>query len=101
MVQLRISGRDKKRTASQAGRLGDQCRQLVQAGTAYRGLEILGPIEAPLVRIADQYRWQLLIKGSQVQQLHNFVRELLFGPPAPARVPDVGIAVDVDPLFLM
>jgi primosomal protein N' (replication factor Y) len=101
MIQLRISGRDKKGTAAQAGRLGDQCRQLLQGGPAYSGLEILGPIEAPLVRIADHYRWQVLIKGGKVQQLHHFVRELLFGPPAPARIRDVGIAVDVDPLFLM
>jgi primosomal protein N' (replication factor Y) (superfamily II helicase) len=101
MIQLRISGRDPKRTAAHARHLGDQCRQLLQAGPAYAGLQIMGPIEAPLVRIADQYRWQLLVKGGRVQQLHAFVRELLFGPPAPARIPDVVVAVDVDPLFLM
>ena len=101
MVQLRISGRDKKQTGNHARRLGDQCRQLLRAGPAYAGLEIMGPIEAPLVRIADQYRWQLLVKGGKVQRLHAFVRELLFGPQAPAKSPDVSIAVDVDPLFLM
>ncbi len=101
MIQLRISGRDKKRTGAHARRLGDQCRQLLQNGPAYAGLDILGPIEAPLVRIADQYRWQLLVKGGKVHQLHAFVRDLLFGPLAPARMPDVSIAVDVDPLFLM
>jgi primosomal protein N' (replication factor Y) len=101
MVQLRISGRDKKRTSVHARRLGDQCRQMLQGGPAYAGLDILGPIEAPLVRIADQFRWQLLVKGGKVNQLHAFVRELLYGPLAPAKVPDVSLAVDVDPLFLM
>jgi primosomal protein N' (replication factor Y) len=101
MIQLRISGRDKKRTAAHARHLGDQCRKLLQAGPDYAGLAILGPIEAPLVRIADQYRWQLLVKGDQARQLHRFVRDLLFGSLTPARIPEVSVAVDVDPLFLM
>jgi primosomal protein N' (replication factor Y) len=101
MVQLRISGRDKKRTAAHARLLGDQCRQLIQADPAYAGLEVLGPIEAPLVRIADQFRWQLLVKGGKVRQLHGFVHELLFGRRSPARTPEVSVAIDVDPLFLM
>ena len=101
MIQLRISGRDKKRTAAHARRLGDQCRQLIQADPACAGLDILGPIEAPLVRIADQFRWQLLVKGDGVQQLHSLVRELLFGQRSPGRTSEVTVAIDVDPLFLM
>jgi primosomal protein N' (replication factor Y) (superfamily II helicase) len=101
MVQIRIGGKDKKRTRDQARHLGDHCRWLIEIQPAYAGLDILGPIEAPLVRIANQYRWQLLIKGDKVHQLHQFVRELLFGSRAPAKMPDVTVAIDVDPLFLM
>jgi primosomal protein N' (replication factor Y) len=89
MIQLRISGRDKKRTADLARRLGDQCRQLLQADPGYAGLGILGPIE------------ELLVKGGKVQQLHGFVHELLFDRRLPARTPEVSVAIDVDPLFLM
>jgi primosomal protein N' (replication factor Y) (superfamily II helicase) len=101
MIQLRISGRDKQRTAAQARRLGERCGQLMQTGADYTGLQLLGPIEAPLVRIANQYRWQLLIKGGKVRQLHAFVGELLFGSRSPAKTTEVSISIDVDPLFLM
>ena len=101
MVLIRINGRDKKLTRDHARHLGGQCRQLAQAQRAYASLEVLGPIEAPLVRIADHYRWQLLIKGGNVNHLHRFVRDLVFDSRSPARVPDVSIAIDVDPLFLM
>jgi primosomal protein N' (replication factor Y) len=101
MVQIRISSRDQKRAGDYAHLLGDLCRRLMKIRPTYAGLDILGPIEAPLIRIANQYRWQLLIKGGKVHQLHEFVRELLFGPRAPAKMPDVSVAIDVDPLFLM
>ncbi len=101
MIQLRISGRDSVRVAEFAQRLGTRCRQLLAHGTADNGLEVLGPIEAPLQRIADQFRWQLLIKGPRVGPLHHFVRRLVFGPDAVGAKGDVSIAVDVDPVFLM
>ena len=101
MVQIRISSRDKDLAKDHTRRLGDHCRHLQQASPAFAALEILGPIEAPLARIANQYRWQLLLKGDKVNVLHRFVRELLFGPHSQPRKPDVSIAIDVDPLFLM
>jgi primosomal protein N' (replication factor Y) len=101
MVQIRISGRDKGLVKDHARRLGDYSRRWQQSTPAYAALDILGPIEAPLARIANQYRWQLLLKHDKVKVLHRFVRELLFGPHSPSRKSDVSIAVDVDPLFLM
>jgi primosomal protein N' (replication factor Y) len=100
MIQLRITGRESARVAEVAQRLGAHCRQVL-ARSAAEGLEVLGPIEAPLQRIADHYRWQLLIKGPRVGPLHQFVRGLLFGPEAIAGKGDVAVAVDVDPVFLM
>ncbi len=101
MIQIRISARDKGQARDQALRLGDLCRQLRQTGPDYTAVDILGPIEAPLVRIAGQYRWQLLLKSGKVNILHRFVRELLFGARAPAKRSEIAIAVDVDPMFLM
>jgi primosomal protein N' (replication factor Y) len=54
-----------------------------------------------LQRIADHYRWQLLLKGPRVGPLHHFVRRLLFGAEALTSKGDVSVAVDVDPVFLM
>ncbi len=101
MIQLRISGPDKTRVAEYAHALGGACQKLLRSSPAYSDLNLLGPIEAPLPRIADQYRWQVLIKGPQVGPLHQFVRRLLFGPDAGPLKADITVGVDVDPVFLM
>lgn len=100
MVQVRINGRDQSQTVAYARQLGHHCRQLLNA-PRYKELEALGPIEAPLSRIANRYRWQLLIKGPYVNRLHGFVQDLLFGPKAVAGKSGIRVSIDVDPLFLM
>jgi primosomal protein N' (replication factor Y) len=101
LVQLRISGADADRTAAQAQRIGRYCRQLRRDRPQHAQLEILGPIEAPLARIANQYRWQLLLKDSRYKPLQKLVHRLLFDAHAPAKKRGVSVAIDVDPVFLM
>lgn len=100
LVQIRISGRDEKKVAHHAHQLGAAGRTL-RSDRAYAALDLLGPIEAPLYRIADHYRWQLLAKHPRADVLHRFVHRLLFGADAPAGSSGVGVTVDVDPVFLM
>jgi len=101
MIQIRISGPDPSATREYARRLGDYYHRLQQRDAKSRNLDVLGPIEAPLTRIADQYRWQLLVKGEKVHLLHHFVRTLLLGSGGPARSRQIKVAIDVDPVFLM
>jgi primosomal protein N' (replication factor Y) len=101
MVQIRISGQDKKRTAAAAHRLGEVCSRLRSERQAYTAVEVLGPIEAPLSRIADQFRWQLLLKATSAAALHHLVRELVFSKHQGVNRRGVHISLDVDPVFLM
>lgn len=101
LIQLRISGADADQTAVEAQRIGRYGRQLCRRHSQFAPLEILGPIEAPLARIANQYRWQLLLKGARYQLLQKFVHALLFDKHTPARKRGVSVAIDVDPVFLM
>ncbi len=101
MIQIRVNGRDQRRTADYARLLGRYCQGLQQSRKSYAALETMGPIEAPLARIARQYRWQLLVKGFRVGLLHGFVCDLLFGPKAVPKKQGVAISLDVDPVFLM
>jgi len=66
-----------------------------------RSIEVLGPIEAALPRIAKLYRWQILIKGSNAKTLHQFIRQLLFENRSVLNNRKVKIVVDVDPFFMM
>lgn len=101
MIQIRVSGRDSDGVAAYARQMGDKCRLLQEQRRSGTLLEVLGPIEAPLSRIADHYRWQILIKCGQVRPLHRFVHKLLYGPDGMAGKGDIQVGVDVDPMFLM
>ncbi len=101
MIQIRMTGPEKGRVAAFAERMGATGRERMAANPAYAQLEALGPIEAPLHRIANQYRWQMLIKGTGVGPLHRFVHDLLTHEKLQGGRGGVTVGVDVDPLFLM
>ncbi len=102
MVQLKISGKDKEKTRQHALSIGRLCQALQKDNKSFlRSVEVLGPIEASLPRIATQYRWQILLKGLNVRALHQFVRQLLFENRLALNNRKVKVAVDVDPFFMM
>ena len=67
----------------------------------YGSLEIMGPIEAPLTKIAKRYRWQILLKGVSVKALHKFIGQLLSQNPRMFNNYRVRVAIDVDPISIM
>jgi len=102
MIQLRVSGRDERFTREQAEALGAQCQTLRNSHPGWvQTLQLLGPIEAPLARIAGQYRWQILIKSIQAAALHRFADRLLAAYPHGLIRNRVKLVIDVDPLYLM
>ncbi len=102
MVQLKIAGRDPLETENHARMLGDHCRELkTNHGADYQSVEIMGPIEASLTRIAGRYRWQVLLKGLNARVLHQFVNQLLSENPSVFARQPVLVSIDVDPFFMM
>jgi len=102
MIQLKISGKDKLKTQEQAKRLGDLCYALkIKNPSLYSSVELMGPIAASLTKIAERYRWQILLKGMRVKALHQFVSQLLFENPTVFNSRTVRVVIDVDPMFLM
>jgi primosomal protein N' (replication factor Y) len=100
MVAVRISGKDPRKTAEMARRIGSDGRQML-TGAGAGQVKLLGPIEAPLARIANRHRWQLLISSPDTAGLHRLVHELIFGPDAAPVGRGITVSVDVDPFFLM
>jgi primosomal protein N' (replication factor Y) len=102
MIQLKISGRDPQETENHAGLLGDLCRVLKTNHPGYyQSVEIMGPIEASLARIAGRYRWQVLLKGLNAKALHQFINQLLSENPSVFARQPVRVAIDIDPFFMM
>jgi primosomal protein N' (replication factor Y) len=102
MIQLKISGKDKLKTRDEATHLGDLCRTLKTANPSlYGSVEIMGPIEASLTKIAKRYRWQILLKGISVKALHKFIGQLLSQKPTMFNNYGVRVVIDVDPITMI
>jgi len=102
VAQIKISGKNKEKTRQHAETVGDLCHTLKQKNRSLsKTLEILGPIEAPLFKIAKKYRWQILLKGLEVRALHRFLNNLWLENRAIINRRDVKVVLDVDPIFMM
>jgi primosomal protein N' (replication factor Y) len=79
-------------------RLAKFCRQT--AKDEKFNIETLGPAPSPLDKIKDNYRWQILLKGKDTDQLHALCTAI-----KSARQELVGrqctLAIDVDPENMM
>ncbi len=102
LIQILVTGRDKEQTARLAQTLGRICRGLQSDDKRFeRGIELLGPVAAPLGRIKRHYRWQLLLKGVKVGPLHDLTRALQVKAQREIAKPGVKVVVDVDPMDML
>lgn len=102
MAQIRVSAKAPEKAAEVAGRIGERCRQLMSTSPGRRrAIRLLGPLEAPLTKIAGRHRWQLLLISQRSDQLHRMIADIKDGEPLMARGRDVHVVVDVDPVFMM
>ena len=102
LMLLKISGKNKDRTGSWAGLIGNKMNQLkTQSSPGFDGVQILGPIESSLARVAGRFRWQILLKCVSAATLHNYYGRLMDDHPQLFNNRQVRVAVDVDPFFMM
>ncbi len=102
LIQIKISGREKEKTEESARELGMRCKRLKSEEAAFhKTIDVLGPIEAPLTKIADQYRWQILLKGAGVSPLHQFIRTLMVAHPTAFNSRQTSVILDVDPFDML
>lgn len=88
LVALRIDGPAPDAVAETSRRLGTLAAQVAV------GVEVLGPVAAPLSRLRGRSRWQLWLRSADRARLHRAVRDLRAFEPATG----VRVTVDVDPI---
>jgi len=95
LVLLLFRGRDENDVAGTAARCADGLRAACSAG-----VDVMGPVEAPLARIRGNYRWQLLLKSRSSRGLHELAGHALdrFGRGGRS---GVSLEVDVDPVSIL
>ncbi len=95
IINLRMSSVQKDVLVEEAQSLGRLAKKL----SAAQGniAEVIGPAESPLAKIRGCFRWQMLIKGQDINALHQIARELISRNKASR----VKIVADVDPENIM
>jgi primosomal protein N' (replication factor Y) (superfamily II helicase) len=93
LAQVRISGLDLQKTREGASAAASFASRFI-AGQGLAGrVEVLGPAEAPVSRVKNRHRWQILLKGKDSRALHAVAEALLV-----QRFPGIEIKIDVDPM---
>ena len=95
LVNLRLDGPKSAEVEAQARHLAEELRKLQNCNPKFGShIEVLGPAAAPIEKLRNRYRWQILLRGKQSSVLLKFARHAReFSPPAR----NVRLHVDVDP----
>ena len=62
-------------------------------------VKVIGPIEAPMKKLRNRFRWQLLLKADNVRQLLHLLKHVFESLPSIKR--DELVQIDVDPHHLL
>ena len=87
----------RSRDADEASRAAEALAERVRADAPGR-FRILGPAFAPLAKLRQEHRFQVLLKGDRAS-MREAVRRALVEAHGPVRWP--GVAVDVDPITVL
>ena len=87
MTAIIISGSSKALAEAYAN-------NLVKSSTLIKGIDILGPVEAPLFLLRGRYRYRILLKGTKRYMLNNFTRHMIEKTPPSS---NLRLTIDVDP----
>ncbi len=88
LILIKLSGIDGEQVRETAETMADTCKNIFQ-----EQWEILGPAPANIIKIADRYRWQILLKSVQVQDTMPDFKALRSLCPK-----YISMTIDVDPL---
>jgi len=98
LVALHIQGEKEEEVRQGAQRLAGFCRD--EKKRLQAGVEILGPAPAPLEKLNRNYRWQILLKAADLDQLHTLCRQVRERRPELVAA-SCRLIIDVDPENMM
>ena len=93
LALLHIQGEDEEAASDSALAVARFCRACIKNGG---GLELLGPMPAPIERLRRKYRRQILIKSADMAALHELLSRLDEGKSG-LLTGGCSLAIDVDP----
>jgi len=98
IANLRFQGNSKLKTEEIARQMRMKISEILRKQLkGKRGIEVLGPAEAPIARLKGKYRHQILIKSRHLRYLHHLVNEVHKVSTQLLRASGVRIIIDIDP----
>jgi len=94
LANLLVRAEKKEDAMRMAGEIGHLLTPAVE------GLKVLGPAEAPVPRLKNEFRYQLLIKSASRRALNETLHDL-HRTAVERRWPATALVIDVDPLSLL
>jgi primosomal protein N' (replication factor Y) len=99
LVHLGLTGKRGPAVEHAAHALAGLAKTVLQDDTGGEGVQVLGPAPAPLSRIRDEFRWQLLLLGPR-DRVRRVARELARAAHGPAFA-GVALRLDANPLQML
>jgi primosomal protein N' (replication factor Y) len=99
LVSLRIDGPKADEVEAKAKKLALDLRAKLASNAKWREqIEVMGPAPAPILKLRNRYRWQILLKGSQSAVLLQFAGQARALLPRSA---SSRLHIDVDPYSML
>jgi len=99
LVCLKLDGPKLEEVEKKARMLGTTLQNKIsRSSTGREKIEILGPAPAPIEKLRNRYRWQLLLKGKQSSALLDLAKQAREALP---RSRTVRLHIDVDPYNML
>lgn len=99
LTAFRIQGLDLSKVIKTADILRLRAEELRLKYSAYEGIRVLGPAPAPLSKIKNKYRYQLLLKGPKADLMNKFIRQIMSDKSWIAS--RVKVIIDIDPMNMI
>lgn len=97
LIILTVTGKKQETVESSADTVGKLANGLNQE----KKIDVLGPVPAPLSRIREKYRWQVILKGKKMSNLHKILISLYEELGEWRKLKGVKVIVDVDPVGML
>lgn len=99
MTAIRVQSLSLDKVKSTCHAMSQRAHAAREKFSAYSEIEILGPAQAPLAKLRNQFRYHLIFKHAQSQLLNQFVA-LIIGDESWIES-QVKVVVDIDPMNLL